>query len=193
RKDATGGGKEPIDGSLGGVFRHSFHAVLESPAVMTIEIAFPLRKEVGNDGMESAGKEAGFDIRSRPTVQRVHDLTNCTMTLATGIHVILIRSFLQLRTAWERRFRQLLWLFRLWGRRRRLGPWLHQQFMQLHVKTKRWRSLCGLLGLLRLGHLCFFLLIQFAVKRLVPAPPWVRGRAASAPSHSSSHLHGARR
>jgi len=39
------------------VFAHAADAIIVRPAVVAIEIAFPLGEEVGNDGLKFAGGE----------------------------------------------------------------------------------------------------------------------------------------
>src|ERR1700738_4897774 len=67
RKYTTGGGVQPVNRALCGLFTHAFYAVVERPAVMTVEIALPLRKKMRNEGRKCPRKTGGLDIgKSQP-------------------------------------------------------------------------------------------------------------------------------
>jgi len=51
-------GFEPVDGAPRGVFRHAFDAVVIRPAVVAVQVAFPLGEEVRNDRLKVAGQDA---------------------------------------------------------------------------------------------------------------------------------------
>ncbi len=60
---------KPVNGSLGRVFGHAFHFVVEGPTVMAIEIALEFGEEVGDQGMEVARGYARTDVgKSQPRI-----------------------------------------------------------------------------------------------------------------------------
>jgi hypothetical protein len=81
-EDAAGRGVQPIDGASGGVFAHAADAIIVGPAVVAIEIAFPLREEVGDDGPKFSGEHSGFKIGSHPAAHGFEDAIGGPVTLA---------------------------------------------------------------------------------------------------------------
>jgi hypothetical protein len=57
---------EPVDRAFGGVFAHALHLVVESPAVVTIEIALEFSEEIRDQRMKVAGGDSGPDAWKQP-------------------------------------------------------------------------------------------------------------------------------
>src|SRR5258705_1331027 len=57
---------EPVDGTFRHVFRHAIDRVVVGPAIVTIKIAFPFRKEIGNDWPQLSAVPARLEIRRAP-------------------------------------------------------------------------------------------------------------------------------
>src|SRR5215472_14179601 len=57
----------PINRALGDIFRHALHLVVKRPAVVAVEVAFPLGEEIRDDGVELARQDARFDVRKEPS------------------------------------------------------------------------------------------------------------------------------
>src|SRR4029077_984663 len=70
RQYSAGGGVQPVNRGLFGLFTQAFYAVVERPTIMTIEIALPLSKKIGNDRMKGPRQNSGLDIREKPPVHR---------------------------------------------------------------------------------------------------------------------------
>src|SRR5580692_3657258 len=49
---------EPVNGAAGRVFRHSLNAIVVRPAIVAVQVAFPLSEKVGDDRLKLAGKNA---------------------------------------------------------------------------------------------------------------------------------------
>ena len=54
---------DPIDGTLGDVFGHALDGVVVRPAIVAIKIAFPFRKQIGNDRSQIAAMPTRFEVR----------------------------------------------------------------------------------------------------------------------------------
>src|ERR1700752_1483088 len=57
---------QPVDGTLRHVFCHTLDRVVVGPAIMTIKIAFPFGKEIGNDWPQLSAVPTRLEIRSAP-------------------------------------------------------------------------------------------------------------------------------
>src|SRR5262245_39310511 len=64
---------EPVDGTMRRVLAHALDAVVIRPAVVAVQIAFPLSKKVGNDRLKLARQNSRLEVRSHPTA---HGLNN---------------------------------------------------------------------------------------------------------------------
>ena len=73
RQHAAGGRVQPVDRAPRHVLGHALHAVVERPAVVAIQIAFPLREQVGDDGVKIARQHARLDIGKQPAAHGAID------------------------------------------------------------------------------------------------------------------------
>ena len=146
RQHPASGVAQPVDRALGHVLGHAAHAVVEGPAVMAVEVALPLVEQVGDDRVEVARHHARANERERPCLaSRGRYAWRCACALPfLGKKSSSARRH-QLGMLREHRRRQLLLLA---VRRRRQQPRLlrrlHQQIVQLHIKTIRRGSVASL-------------------------------------------------
>src|SRR5262249_45817898 len=73
-EDAAGRRMQPVDRGLRDLLGHAFHPIVVRVAVVAIEIAFVLGKQVSDDGMEIARQQPRLHVRKRPAPQRMVDL-----------------------------------------------------------------------------------------------------------------------
>src|SRR5580693_4901594 len=73
---------QPIDCATGHVLAHSLYAIVIGPAIVTIEIAFPLREKIRDDGLEISGTHTRLQIRKEPTTHVVQDLGRAPLAFA---------------------------------------------------------------------------------------------------------------
>src|SRR5260221_11131750 len=82
---------EPADGTARHLLRHSFYAVVEGPAVMAIQIAFPCSEQVGNDRMEIPRQDTRLDVREQPAAHIPQDVrsrpTPCVRIVRRAVDV----------------------------------------------------------------------------------------------------------
>lgn len=73
RDDAAAVVVQPIDGAAGHIFRHSFHFVVEGPAIPAIDIAFVFEEKIRRDGMEIARQHARANVGEKPAAHLAVD------------------------------------------------------------------------------------------------------------------------
>jgi hypothetical protein len=95
---------EPVDRAFGGVFAHALHLVVESPAVVTIEIALEFSEEIRDQRMKVAGGDSGPDVWKQPALHRVIDLPRRPLPLLwRSPGDVLIDGPEEFRMLWEGR------------------------------------------------------------------------------------------
>src|SRR5258705_13656370 len=57
---------QPVDGTFRHIFCHALDGVVVGPAIVTIKVAFPFRKEIGNDWPQFPAVPARLEIRRAP-------------------------------------------------------------------------------------------------------------------------------
>src|SRR5580658_817580 len=75
---------QPVDGAPGSIFGHTFDLVIEGPAIVAVEIALELGKEIGNEGVEVARGDTGANVREKPALHAVVDLARAPMAFFRG-------------------------------------------------------------------------------------------------------------
>ena len=66
RENPASGRMQPVDRPPGNVFGHAGDAVVEGPAIVAIEIAFPFGEQIRDERMELAGQQARAKIWEHP-------------------------------------------------------------------------------------------------------------------------------
>jgi len=106
---------QPVDRAARDIFGHAAYAVIESPAVVAIQITFPFGEEIGDDRVEVARQNAGADVREQPSAHDPIDVT--WRPVAVGgrdmrARVIQVDLAIgqQIRVLGELGFRKRLWL-----------------------------------------------------------------------------------
>jgi hypothetical protein len=153
RQHTARSGVQPIDSALGGVFTHAAHAIVVGPAVVAIEIAFPLGEEVGNDGLKFSGKNSGFEIGCHPAAHSFEDAIRGLVALASVddgvvrgdvVRVEIVHEFGMLREDWlgerDRALRK---------RRERLAGGVLKEFVERDVQAEGLRGNGGERNVLR--------------------------------------------
>src|SRR6185503_13701699 len=103
---------QPVDRTFRDVFRHAFDGVIIRPAIMTIEIALPLRKQIRNDRPQLSGVPARLEIRLAPRTPRSQRAECLVLTLRHFRRVWVLRiHWLGQNLLWFRLERRSIWLF----------------------------------------------------------------------------------
>src|SRR5258705_11344515 len=88
---------QPVDGTLRHVFCHALDRVVVGPAIVTIKIAFPFGKEIGNDWPQLSAVPARLEIRRAPRLPGSYRAK--LLVLALGhfprVRILGIRRFTQ--------------------------------------------------------------------------------------------------
>ena len=72
---------QPIDRTLGYVFGHALHFIVEGPAVVAIEIALEFRKQIGDERVKVTCRYARADVGKQPALHGVIDLAGRPLAL----------------------------------------------------------------------------------------------------------------
>ncbi len=81
---------------LGNVLGHAGDVVVVGPAVVTIEVAFRLSKQIGDERVELARQQARAEIGKHPAAHGVVNLRDRVVALPVLRKIVLIRSVKQL-------------------------------------------------------------------------------------------------
>src|SRR5262245_38059577 len=73
---------QPIDGASGHIFGHSLNAIVERPAIMAVQIAFPLGKKISDDRMKITRQHPRLNVGKTPAPQAAHDERPAPVSLA---------------------------------------------------------------------------------------------------------------
>jgi hypothetical protein len=118
---------QPVNRSFGRILRHSFHFVVERPAVVAIQIAFEFREEIGDQWVEVAFRDPGTDIGKEPAAHRMVDLARFPMAFIGWMPIgISIDGGQQIRMLWKNRIWKSL----------RLPDWLQPRNRSLRFGQK---------------------------------------------------------
>src|SRR5258705_7328676 len=99
---------QPVDGTLRHVFCHALDRVVVGPAIVTIKIAFPFRKEIGNDWPQLSAVPARLEIRRAPRLPGSYRAKLLVLALGHFPRVRILRI--------RRVLPKLLWFFFFsWG------------------------------------------------------------------------------
>ena len=126
---------QPVDCATRRVFGHTFDAIVIRPAVVTIEVAFPLREQVSDDRLKVPWKHPGLEVRKHPAVHGLQDLGNRPLALARANNpfvrgnILLIEIVKQFRILRKHGRRQGLGFPQLRPVRRRVVRRLLQEFV----------------------------------------------------------------
>src|SRR5581483_7742476 len=149
---------QPIDRALRNFLRHAFYAVVECPAIVTIEVALPLGKQIGNDRMKWSRGNPRFYVREQPAIHRPVHQRSIPAALAGAspreIFLVVVVLFQQIWMLRENRLRKFPTPVRHQYRPR--GRILGQKLVQVNIKAER-RGRITVLLFLKSRHPCVLL------------------------------------
>jgi len=69
RKHAAGRRVQPVNRAFGNVRSNSFHTIVESSTILAVQVARPLREQIGNDGVKNSRQDSRLQVGDKPGAQ----------------------------------------------------------------------------------------------------------------------------